>query len=43
MSSLAKVVLSRGHTVIGSDRNYDAGRFPKMFAKLQEVGVRMAL
>ena len=41
MSALAKVVLSRGAYVHGSDRNHDAGRFPDLFADLQKSGVCM--
>lgn len=41
MSSLAKVVLSQGHVVYGSDRNYDHGRFPEHFENLKSAGVQM--
>lgn len=41
MSALAKVVLSKGAIVYGSDRNYDAGRFPDHYEKLERAGVRM--
>lgn len=41
MSALAKVVLSRGANVIGSDRNYDAGRFADLYKNLKNHGVTM--
>lgn len=41
MSALAKIVLSRGATVLGSDRNYDAGRFASLYQSLHGAGVVM--
>ncbi len=41
MSALAKIVLAQGHQVYGSDRNYDAGRFPDHFNHLKNAGVLM--
>jgi len=41
MSSLAQVLLARGHTVYGSDRSYDQGQSPEKFAKLQEMGITL--
>jgi UDP-N-acetylmuramate--alanine ligase len=41
MSSLAKIILSQGHMVYGSDRNYDQGRFTDHFEKLKTAGVQM--
>lgn len=41
MSALAKVVVSQGHKVYGSDRNFDAGRFPDLYQKLIEAGITM--
>ena len=41
MSALAKDLISRGAVVIGSDRNYDAGRFPDMFEGLKNKGIVM--
>ena len=39
MSSLAKVVVARGHRIYGSDRNYDRGLFPDHFQSLKDAGI----
>lgn len=41
MSALAKIVVSQGHTVLGSDRNYDHGRFPEHFLQLSNRGIEL--
>lgn len=41
MSALAKIVLSKGAIVFGSDRNYDAGRFPALYQTLTDAGVQL--
>lgn len=41
MSSLAKIMISKGAIIYGSDRNYDQGRFPEHFQKLLNAGIRM--
>ncbi len=41
MSALAKILISRGGVVHGSDRNYDAGRFPDLYDALVKNGVTM--
>ena len=39
MSAIAKIMVSRGAIVSGSDRNYDQNRFPELFEKLKSAGV----
>jgi len=41
MSSLAKVMISKGAIIYGSDRNYDQGRFPDHFQNLSDAGVKL--
>lgn len=41
MSSLAKIMLSKGAYICGSDRNYDHGRFPELYMSLESKGVVM--
>jgi UDP-N-acetylmuramate--alanine ligase len=41
MSALAKIMLAKGANIIGTDRNYDAGRFENHFQDLKNAGVQM--
>jgi UDP-N-acetylmuramate--alanine ligase len=41
MSALAKMMQACGAAVYGSDRNYDAGRFPDLYNALVQNGVTM--
>lgn len=41
MSSLAKIMISRGAIIYGSDRNYDCGRFPDLYDNLKSHGIIM--
>ncbi len=39
MSALAKVMISKGAKIYGSDRNFDNQRFPELFKNLEHAGV----
>ncbi|MAS87766.1 MAG: UDP-N-acetylmuramate--alanine ligase [Micavibrio sp.] len=39
MFPLAQLLLTKGHTVKGSDRSYDQGKFPEKFKVLEKMGV----
>ena len=41
MSPLARLLVGRGHTVIGSDRSYDQGKNGELFAKMQAEGIKL--
>lgn len=41
MSALARIFLTRGATVSGSDRSYDQGKTPEKFAQLQDEGMTL--
>ena len=41
MSALAKIAITYGAKVYGSDRNYDQGRFPELYKNLQKDGIIM--
>jgi len=41
MSALAKIMLSHGHTILGSDRDYDRGLFPEKFNQLKNLGIKL--
>ena len=39
MSALAKIMLSKGAIIYGSDRNNDHGRFPDLYKQLSDAGI----
>jgi len=39
MSALAKILLSHGHMISGSDRDYDRALFPEKFDQLKKLGI----
>jgi UDP-N-acetylmuramate--alanine ligase len=41
MSALAKICVAKGAKIIGSDRNFDQGRFPNHFQNLKDHGIEM--
>ena len=41
MSAIAQVLLHQGHAVRGSDRNYDQGQNPDLYARLRALGVAL--